>query len=222
MIERLAASMAATPPPITLVLSQSAVFITIWLALSHYVSVHGPIRGARTVTTFNSWFYAVVSFIMFLLVLSPSHDALARRLYHYSKFYEYVDILNVLASGGAIDLHFGVHHLTTMYYTYSRVLQHSEGWRVFAALNCAHHALMYPFFGGATWTRPILPWTGAVQLVVGIGMEVLVVQGKWERDMDEVVWPNYMGGGILSVYFVLFLRDLELRRREREKKTKVA
>ncbi|OBT92629.1 hypothetical protein VE01_09811 [Pseudogymnoascus verrucosus] len=117
MIERLTVAIAATPP-MTLMLSQSALFITLWLTVRRHVSLHGPIPGARTLTTINSWFY------------------------HASKFYEYVDILNVLASGGEIDLHFGVHHLTTMYMTYARVLHHSEGWCVFAALNTAHHVLI--------------------------------------------------------------------------------
>ncbi|KAL5344374.1 hypothetical protein ACLOAV_010634 [Pseudogymnoascus australis] len=217
MMERLIPVIAATPPG-TLLLSQSALFITSWLALRRYISIYGPIPGARTLITINSWFYALVSLGLLLIILYPSHDLLARRLYHASKFYEYVDILNVLASGGEIDLHFGVHHLTTMYLTYARVLHHSEGWRVFAALNTAHHVLMYSFFGGGTWVRPALPWTGAVQLMVGIATDVWVARGKLAS--GEEVWPNFVGGGILTTYFVLFLRDLELRRRERREKRK--
>lgn len=219
MIEQLAAAISATPP-ITVMLSQSAFFVALWLALRRYVSLHGPISGARTLMTINSWFYAFVSLGLLFVTLSPPHDLLARRLYHASKFYEYVDILNVLASGGEIDLHFGVHHLTTMYLTYVRVLQHSEGWRVFAALNTAHHVLMYSFFGGATWVRPALPWTGALQLLMGIATDVWVGRGKMER--GEKVWPNIVGGGILATYFVLFLRDLELRGRKRIEKQKDA
>lgn len=219
MIERLFAAIAAAPP-ITLMISQSALFITLWLALRRHVSLNGPIPGARTLTTINSWFYALVSLGLFLIILSPFHDFLARSLYHASKFYEYVDILNVLASGGEIDLHFGVHHLTTMYMTYARVLHHSEGWRVFAALNTAHHVVMYAFFGGATWVRPILPWTGALQLLVGIVADFWVGRKKIER--GEEVWPNFVGGGLLATYFLLFLRDLELRRRERRERLKEA
>ncbi|OBT73945.1 hypothetical protein VF21_07418 [Pseudogymnoascus sp. 05NY08] len=219
MIERLTAAVAAAPP-MFFMLSQSAFFITLWLTLHRHVSLHGPIPGARTLATINSWFYALVSVGLLAITLSPSHDLLARRLYHASKFYEYVDILNVLASGGGIDLHFGVHHLTTMYMTYARVLHHSEGWRIFAALNTAHHVLMYAFFGGATWVRPVLPWTGAVQLLVGITTDFWVGKKKMER--GEEVWPNFVGGGILATYFVLFLRDLELRRRERRVKRKDA
>ncbi|KFY02527.1 hypothetical protein V495_05773 [Pseudogymnoascus sp. VKM F-4514 (FW-929)] len=217
MIEQLAAAIAATPP-MTAMLSQSALFIALWLSLRRYVSLRGPISGARTLMTINSWFYAFVSLGLLFVTLSPSHDLVARRLYHASKFYEYVDILNVVASGGEIDLHFGVHHLTTMYLTYTRVLQHSEGWRVFAALNTAHHVLMYAFFGGAVWVRPALPWTGALQLLVGIATDVWVGRGKMER--GEKVWPNFVGGGILATYFVLFLRDLDLRGRKRIAKQK--
>ncbi|OBT64316.1 hypothetical protein VE03_06801 [Pseudogymnoascus sp. 23342-1-I1] len=219
MIERLITAIGATPP-LTLLFSQSVLFITLWLTLRRYISIYGPIPGARTLTTINSRFYALVSLGPLFITLFPSHDLLARRLYHASKFYEYVDILNVLASGGEIDLHFGVHHLTTMYLTYTRVLHHSEGWHVFAALNTAHHVLMYAFFGGAVCFRPVLPWTGALQLVVGVAMDVWVGKGKMAR--GEEVWPKFVGGGMLATYFMLFLRDLELRRRERREKWKEA
>ena len=80
MIERLTAAIAVTHP-MTLMLSQSTLFITRWLTLRRHVSIHGPIPGARTLTTINSWFYALVSLGLLLITLSPSHDLLARRLY---------------------------------------------------------------------------------------------------------------------------------------------
>lgn len=61
---------------------------------------------------------------------------------------------------------------------------------------------------------------GAVQLLVGIATDVWVGRGRMER--GEEVWPNHVRGGILATYFVLFLRDLELRRRERKEKRKEA
>lgn len=217
MAEQVTAAISATPTMI-LMPCQSALFITLWLAIRHHVTRHGPIPGARTFTRINSWFYAIVSLGLLLITLSPSHDLVARRLYHGSKFYEYIDILNVTASGGEIDLHFGVHHLTTMYLTYTRVLHHSDGWRNFAALNTAHHVLMYAFFGGAAWVRPALPWTGAMQLLVGIATDFWV--GRRKMGKGEEVWPNFVGGGILATYFALFLRDLDLRRREGLEKRK--
>ncbi|OBT83325.1 hypothetical protein VE02_08698 [Pseudogymnoascus sp. 03VT05] len=85
MIERFTAAVAATPP-MFFMLSQSALFIALWLTLLRHVSLHGPIPSARTLTTINSWFYALVSVGLLIITLSPSHDLLARRLYHASKF----------------------------------------------------------------------------------------------------------------------------------------
>ncbi|KAH6696510.1 hypothetical protein BKA61DRAFT_623465 [Leptodontidium sp. MPI-SDFR-AT-0119] len=41
-----------------------------------------------------------------------SLDKKLRLAYHASKFYEYIDILNVLAVGGVVNTHFWVHHFT--------------------------------------------------------------------------------------------------------------
>jgi hypothetical protein len=74
-------------------------------------------------------------------------DALLPRLvYHYSKFYEYLDIFLVILQGKSnmIGLHFAFHHLTTPWYTTMRVARHFRGWQVFAWLNAFHHALSRP------------------------------------------------------------------------------
>lgn len=204
--------------PITLMISQSLVFILTYLSLHFFVSRHGPIRGASTLIKINSWFYSAASLTLFILMLFPSHDLLARRLYHASKFYEYVDILNVRAAGGSIDLHFGFHHLTTPYLTYSRVLEHSASWRPFAMLNAFHHTLMYAFFGGAAGLRSLLPWTGCLQLLVGIAVEGWLVRGRMRSEEDA--GPNWLAGCLLTAYLVLFTRDLVLRSREESSKQK--
>ncbi|SPO01664.1 uncharacterized protein DNG_04337 [Cephalotrichum gorgonifer] len=154
--------------------------------------------------------YAIASLILLVLILTPSLESHARGLYHASKFYEYVDIFNVRASGGVIDLHFGFHHLTTPYLTFIRVVQHSEGWKPFAALNAFHHGLMYAYFGGVEFTRPVLPWTGALQLVVGILVEAWVVRERLASGQGPL-WPNVASGCILSAYLVLSTRELRLR-----------
>lgn len=41
-----------------------------------------------------------------------SLDKKLRLAYHASKFYEYIDIFNVLAVGGVVNTHFWVHHFT--------------------------------------------------------------------------------------------------------------
>lgn len=199
--------------PIQLMLLQTAVFVFAWASVSYWVKQHGPIPGARAITTANSRFYAVASVAMLILTLSPRHEALARQVYHASKFYEYLDILNVRASGGEIDLHFGFHHLTTPYLTFFRVLGNSPGWRPFATLNLFHHALMYAFFGGAQWSRIILPYTGYLQLVVGILAEFWALASA-PLSFDTQA-PHIFCLVLLSTYLILWTRDLRMRRKEK-------
>jgi hypothetical protein len=74
--------------------------------------------------------------------IQASDAALPRLVFHYSKFYEYLDMWLVILQGKAnvISLHFMLHHLTTPWYTTLRVIRDYEGWEVFAWLNAFHHA----------------------------------------------------------------------------------
>lgn len=191
-------------------LLQTVLFATAWKALSHHVALHGPVRGARAVTTLNSRFYSLASLGMLLLIISGKNTEIAKSTYHASKFYEYLDILNVLASGGEIDLHFGFHHLTTPYLTYFRVIQNSDGWEWFATLNAFHHVLMYAYFGGVAMIRPVLTYTGTLQLVVGILVEYWQIWAKW-RASDDFLCPNIFSLLLLSAYLLLWTRDLRMR-----------
>lgn len=199
---------------IALMLLQTAFFILVWFSLHRHVQTNGPIRGASQVTKINSILYAIASLALLVLITSPSHEPVAQQLYHASKFYEYVDILNVRASGGNIDLHFGFHHLTTCYLTFMRVIHNSYGWKPFAALNTFHHALMYAYFGGVQFPRPVLPWTGAIQLVVGAAVEIWIIKDKLEAGQG-LIWPNAASGCLLTAYLILSTREL-LMRRDRE------
>ncbi|KAJ2981960.1 hypothetical protein NUW58_g6552 [Xylaria curta] len=189
---------------------QTFCFILTWMVVDHRVSHHGPISGAREWNKMHSRVYSAVSAVLFYLTLSPGHSDGARILYHYSKFWEYIDVLTVRASGGVIDLHFGFHHLTTPYLTFFRVLPNIKGWRVFAALNTAHHAFMYAYFGGAAFLHPLLDYTGCIQLLVGIGMEMRVL---WSTEAGEAQsWPHMVAAGLLSSYLVLWAREMNMRR----------
>lgn len=117
-----------------------------------------------------------------------------------------------------MDLHFGVHHTTTVWLTFVRVLtEEREGWKWFAAANAGHHALMYAYFGG--WNgdavRRILLVTGQVQLVVGMAADAVAGWGRWQT--GEEVWRMGFSMGLLGVYMVLSLREMKAREREREK-----
>lgn len=193
-----------------LMLLQTAMFIAVWSFIHRHVAANGPITYARVLTKINNCLCSAGSLIFLLLLAFSSIDDTTRKIYHTSKFYEYLDILGVCAIGGEIDLHFATHHLTTPYLTLTRVIWYSQGWKVLAALNAFHHVLIYAFFGGAAWLRPALPVTGTVQLVVGLVGEILILLGRWEQGTGPI-WPHVFGLGLLSTYFVLWLRDLQIR-----------
>ena len=78
------------------------------------------------------------------------------------------------------------------------------------ALNAFHHALMYAYFGGVQFPRTVLPWTGALQLVVGIAVEVWVARRKTTSGGGHV-WPNVLSGCLLATYSVLSIGELLTR-----------
>jgi hypothetical protein len=102
----------------------------------HHVRKKGPVPLASRLTKYNSIFYSIASLMLCLAIthslwldisqhgvsLKPlicSHstsdnDLTLRYIYHASKFYEYIDIFNVLAAGGAVNAHFGFHHFTVL------------------------------------------------------------------------------------------------------------
>jgi len=219
-----------------LMLLQSGLFITTWRLIHIRVSTKGASPLARRINKIHSRIYSVLSLFLCYLALSPQHrhTATARVLYHVSKFYEYIDIVTVRAGGSDIDLHFGFHHLTTPYLTYFRVLnsdygqsgrrisgQGDDGWWIFAALNTAHHALMYAYFGGASFVRPVLDFTGCVQLVVGIAVEAWILRSKELETFGVESWPHIFAAALLGSYFCLWAREMRMRRIMRQAQLKV-
>ncbi|KAG6040324.1 hypothetical protein E4U41_000921 [Claviceps citrina] len=160
----------------------------------------------------NNRLYSLTSGILLLVILHPGHERMAKTLYFSSKFYEYLDVLAVRASGGHIDLHFAIHHLTTPYLACWRVMEYDDGWRVMAALNMVHHVLMYASFGGLAFCRTVLPVTGSTQLVVGLVGELWILwRKKMRMDEQQPLWPHWLSLCLLTVYFMLWLRDLSQR-----------
>lgn len=162
--------------------------------------------------------------------------ALAPFIYHFSKFYEYLDINLVLANHGPdymslsqqpIDLHFAFHHLTTPYLTWFRIIENPiPGWEVFAALNSTHHSIMYLFFAGGfegmglkpEMLRKVLPWTGGLQLIAGIGMEVRAILLE-RTSSHSVLKGHWIAVGLLTSYLILYIRDLRQRAEVRRVET---
>ncbi|KAK2770428.1 hypothetical protein FQN53_005539 [Emmonsiellopsis sp. PD_33] len=218
-------------------LTSTLTLITLSLTTHHHVTKHGRLPLAAPLIKANNNIYALASLLFCIASTcsfdvfpshrpSPSlhrlgdyvrhHEDQLRYIYHISKIWEYVDPLLVLANGGKVGWHFGVHHLTTPYLTYIRILPNSnsnhEGWKLLAALNTLHHFFMYAYFGGMARFRPVLPVTGCVQLVVGIvGEMVLIRRAVWmggDGSGTAVWWPNAVSMAVLGVYFVLFVDEV--------------
>ncbi len=196
-----------------LLVAQTLLFLGAWAVLDRRVKKHGPIPGMQRVTLIHNRIYALLSLIILVFIASPAHEQTARYLFHASKFYEYLDILSVCAKGATINLHFGFHHLSTPYFTFFRVLQHSQGWQLIAAMNALHHVLMYAYFGGAGFIRPLLDVTGSAQLIGGLGGDLWILGRKMQAGNDAI-WPNLFGIGLFSIYLVLWVREIRTRDRE--------
>ncbi|KIW86843.1 uncharacterized protein Z519_12629 [Cladophialophora bantiana CBS 173.52] len=191
-------------------------FVFLWSTLRGYVARNGPFSVARPVTRLNSQVYALFSLALAYLILNDvfhfqdlqqvvkSSDL--AYIYHLSKFYEYIDVFNLVAAGTPINPHMAFHHITTPFLTHFRVLNASD-WQLFAFLNCFHHFWMYAYFGGVTAFRPILRVTGWVQLIAGIGMDVyyFASQGQGAPEARN----RAIGIMILTRYAMLYYEEIK-------------
>ena len=191
-------------------------FVFLWSTLRGYVSRNGPLSFARPLTRFNSQAYALFSLALAYLIVNDvfhfqdiegfkSSDL--AYIYHISKFYEYLDVFNLVASGTAIGSHMAFRHLTMPFLTYFRVLNASD-WQLFAFLNCFHHFWMYSYFGGVSSFRPVLPLTGWLQLGAGIAPDIyyIVTQGQPEAAESKNRAISIM---LLARYAMLFYEELK-------------
>lgn len=108
------------------VLASTFVLVYCALTVQKHVRIHGRSPFAARVIKVNSYLYSFASLCFCLAIILSSDLApeslklwddgraneVQRWLYHFSKFYEYLDIIFVLASGGSVGLHFAFHHLT--------------------------------------------------------------------------------------------------------------
>lgn len=168
-------------------------------------------------------------------------------VYHLSKLYEHIDIILLTLSGKAYvpRLHMRVHHLTTPYWTYFRIIRvlgvggdgssavihqgyHGHEWRIFAALNATHHVLIYAYFSEFRifkWMRPVMPYTGKTQLLTGIAVDAVrlcqVAIGGVDMAVEEIQ-GRMVSVCILAIYWYLYLGQLaevaKIRQAEMEKK----
>jgi len=84
---------------------------------------------------------------------------------------------------------------------------------------------MYAYFGGAEIFSNILPWTGCLQLAVGIMFEVFSISkklgiGEGDCGGSDGLWANILVLVLLSTYAVLFSEDLRERGKKLRKQKK--
>ena len=175
------------------ILIATPVFIVLWSWLRRYTTGPSgrPIPFFGTLIVLNSQLYALFSLALLvaavqsLTTAAPPQQLLlhdrVRRTYHYSKFYEWVDVLLLAGQGKAIGPHMAFHHLAMPFFSLFRVLGCAQ-WEWFVVCNLGHHVLLYAFYGG--WMtgllRPVLHYTQILQLAVGAGVDVwwFVARGK--------------------------------------------
>ena len=180
-------------------------FLFIWSLLRQYTIRNGAFPIASILISVNSQLYALfnalLSYLLIQSYINSQHSLVGEAvtvtlpfglsipfvnktiltisdlglIYHYSKIYEYIDVLLMVAEGKVIGEHMAFHHVTTPFLTYFRVLNCSgSDWRVFALANTIHHTLMYAFFGGlGSWLGTVKLYTGWLQLILGIAVDAL-------------------------------------------------
>ena len=197
---------------------------TTQLTLAAIVRRRGTFPLAKTIFKIHANIYAWVSFSLVLTSAIPEKHwptfilraleklglpADAELLYHYSKFYEHIDVILVTLMGREMDWHWGFHHPTTPYWTYARCILHPDGgsWRLFAALNALHHWIMYGRFAGHDFGSSYMGYTGTTQLSVGALMEMLRGIVEYRSNFDAGFWKFHaFAGGLLFSYLSFFMR----------------
>ena len=81
-----------------------------------------------------------------------------------------LDMVLVLLGGsqGIVTWHFRFHHATTLLTAWMGLSQPYDVPTILA--NAGHHAVMYPYLGGLRFLGPLLPFTGALQLLSGLAV----------------------------------------------------
>jgi hypothetical protein len=79
------------------------------------------------------------------------------------------------------------------------------------------NVVVYGYFAGAEWTKPILRYTRNIQLIAGILWDLGIVSGLLGDGKARL--GNWVSIGLLSCYFVLHRREIRLME-EGEKESK--
>jgi GNS1/SUR4 family len=180
-------------------------FILVGLGLNAFMKFRSRqgFAPAKSAHILNNNIYAIFSALLCLaLLFDPDSQLKLGYIYHFSKFYESLDIYFFLLSGSIPNAHFAVHHATTPFITADSVIGHSSAeWRWPAITNTLHHFFMYSFFGGRSEFRIVLPITGTAQLLVGVWKAgTMAVETSGEKGSIALV--------LYVVYAMLYVKEL--------------
>ncbi|ORX40098.1 hypothetical protein BD324DRAFT_616250 [Kockovaella imperatae] len=200
------------------IVTTTVILATIQRGLAAFVARQGKSTIAKSLLKVHASIYSCICLCLVFTSLVPESKwptwiagnlPDAGYIYHYSKFYEYTDVVLVTLLGYEMDWHWGFHHPTTPYLTYARCVICPDGgsWRIFAAMNSFHHWLMYAAFAGYTFGRPYMGYTGLSQLTVGVIIEVYRGYLKFAQGGGlQEIWPHGVAGTLLFIYWVFFVR----------------
>ncbi|EGC49401.1 conserved hypothetical protein [Histoplasma capsulatum var. duboisii H88] len=210
---------------ITSLIPSSITLFILSVSLHYHIHIHkqGPFPYASTLIKLNNYIYSFVSLLFFIALVCSSE--LLTRLCD-------LDVLHALHRFGTyVRAHDEqMRHIYHLSKTYEPHIIHPRPpqphrLELLAGLNTLHHAFMYAYFGGVASFRPILPFTGFLQLMVGLVGEAVIVHTKNNSKLvgeEVVLWPHIVSTALLGMYFVLFaFEPMELARKQKTGRGKV-
>ena len=207
-----------------------------WILKKQFPNLRKYETSIRKIISFNNTLYGIlsgvycISFVLFHQ--KPQSSDLLIYIYYLSKIYEFLDIVLVIIlnhakkSDEGLSGHFAIHHITTLslvwacfYAPSSMIMQEDRLLNKKTLLgeihvapivtNTFHHFLMYIHLGGyIKMFGRLLPWSGGLQLVVGVlavGSQVfekIVLYGKWNIQAEVYVCVMYV------IYFCCHIREV--------------
>ncbi|KAL9652476.1 hypothetical protein ABK040_000048 [Willaertia magna] len=149
-----------------------------------------------------------------------------RFIYYFSKIWEFLDICLVILQGYPINIHFRVHHTTTLFLAWLSMTTNCPFDAPAILINCFMHFFLYLYFAGCSFFFWIVRILGFLQLIVGIVFSIIVIIMEEFYHMncdynnnnetiiinsttrDKYRWAIYIGLFFYLSYFFLFLVEL--------------
>ncbi len=131
------------------------------------------------------------------------------KVYFLSKIWEYLDIFIVSLTGYPINLHFRIHHNTTLLLAYCFLQKKSFDAVLFMMSNLLMHFLLYLHIGGWTSWRISIRIVGHLQLIVGLVSTLIAIYARLGGEAcSGDSWHDGLIILLYVVYFVLFRKEI--------------